>query len=167
MSTVRAAEASPPSDPATLRVLQGEFLIRGTAVNIRKFKVTASEGYVVLLSLEEFDPDSPNKKKNDKIVLPVLLSNDMCATYLKMTASVYLAQNKKLKKDASKAMKIEYSMKFSNFRGCFRAKCLPLRGAGACAGNEANISEVKDGLSQGADASSLLLIDFHDAEGRS
>ena len=104
MDSISTAESASVSTERTMRVPHGEFLVRGIAVNIRKFKVTANEGYVVLLSLEEDEPDSGRDPGRSKIVLPVTVSSDLCAKYLQLPVKEYLSQHEKLKKEDSKAL---------------------------------------------------------------
>ena len=60
------------------------FVVSGTAVNIRKFKVGAATGYVVNLCLESI-PSNDTDVHAETVVVPVLISSDLCASYLGIT----------------------------------------------------------------------------------
>ena len=164
LAAIAAAESASTSEAERFNILHGEFLVRGIAVNIRKFKVTSAEGYVVLLSLEEDEPNSREDPKNAKVVLSVLVCTSLCAKYLKVPSREYLSQHEKLSKQASKSFKIEHSLKFKDFKGTFRARSLlPLNSSG---GPESDIDPASSTAtsSQGVESSSLLLLDFHPVE---
>lgn len=168
MDCISGSESASLSTIEKMRIPHGEFLVSGIAVNIRKFKVTQSEGYVVLLSLEEDEPDFGRDPNRAKVVLPVLVSSNLCAKYLQLPVGEYLSQHENLRKEASKALKIACSLKFRDFRGTFRVKLQP-KGPSDPA-NQLKISSTNTGTSTGppsqsADATSLLLLDFHEAQG--
>ena len=161
MDSISTAQSVSASTEISMRVPHGEFLVRGIAVNIRKFKVTANEGYVVLLSLEEDEPDSGRDPGRSKIVLPVTVSSDLCAKYLQLPVKEYLSQHEKLKKEDSKALKIACSLRFRDFRGIFRAKSQQKSTIGPI--SHQNIGGTNTS-SQSTEVNSLLLLDFHCVE---
>jgi hypothetical protein len=124
----------------TLSALQAQmadrFVVTGTAVNIRKFKVTASTGYVVNLSLENAASSNGSSGAGAKeggemaadvetaVVVPVLVGSDLCAAYLDMPAAEYLARQKGLSKEEGKELKVQSSLRFQDFRGSFVARLL-------------------------------------------
>ena len=63
------------------------FVVSGTAVNIRKFKVGAATGYVVNLCLESI-PSSDTDIHAETVMVPVLISSDLCASYLGTTTTL-------------------------------------------------------------------------------
>ena len=158
MDSISIAESASVSTERMMRVPHGEFLVRGIAVNIRKFKVTATEGYVVLLSLEEDEPDSGRDPERVKVVLPVTVSSDLCAKYLQLTVKEYLSQHEKLKKDASKALKIACSLRFRDFKGIFRVKSQQKSPSGPTSHPNVGCTNAS---SQSTETTSLLLLDFH------
>ena len=128
------------------------FVVTGTAVNIRKFKVTTATGYVVNLSLENAGssdgsssagvggPALPSSGSSDAeaAVVPVLVGSDLCAAYLDMSAADYLARQKGQSKEDGKAMKMQCSLRFQDFRGSFVARLVvDLKGGG---GNRSQLS---------------------------
>ena len=145
---------------------QGDFNVRGTAVNIRKFRVTEADGYLVLLSLEEeaADRDVP---MGGSVVVPVLVSNDLCVKYLELAPTDYLLKLKNIGKEEIKSVKTSHSLKFRDFRGSFRARLAPSsalpgdRGLSGGTGATPAKSSSSSATSQGEDPL-LLLVDFYE-----
>lgn len=110
---------------AVLRIqTAGRFLVQGTAVNIRRFRVTAAGGYVVNLILEGTAARDDGLASSENVTVPVQISSDLCAEYLGVPAIEYLAKQKSLSKEAAKDMKISASYRFQDFHGTFVARLL-------------------------------------------
>ena len=146
----------------------GDFAVRGTAVNIRKFKVVPSEGYVVLLSLEEeIEAKGENESKAIACV-PALVSNKLCSKYLQTTAKEYLLNLKEASKEEIRAIKTSYSLKFRDFRGTFRARLQPCNSNSKISQSDPAVLDAQTGKSCSAssqgDRMLLLLVDFYCSE---
>jgi len=100
------------------QLLQGEFRIKGTAISIRKFKITPEDGYLVLLNMIE--------DEGDELDLPVQVSSDFVTKHIQLSVEEYIKQQKPLRKDEKLALKEKCSMKFVHFTGYFRARSLML-----------------------------------------
>jgi hypothetical protein len=100
------------------QLLQGEFRIRGTAINIRKFKITPEDGYLVLLNMIE--------DEGDELDLPVQVSSDFVAKHIQIPVDEYMKQQKSLRKEGKIALKEKCSFTFQDFTGFFRARSLML-----------------------------------------
>ena len=182
LATVAAAMSDPGSDAGHSRRLpQRDFNVRGTAVNIRKFRVTEADGYLVLLSLEEQDDDMHTDRDRDSdvtgmpprgsVVVPVLVSNDLCVKYLGLAPLAYLSKLKNIGKEEIKALKMSHSLKFRDFRGSFRARLaapssapsgdLGLSGSAGATPAKSSSSSSSSATSQGEEPI-LLLLDFYD-----
>ena len=171
LDTVAAWLSAPIGSDISFNLPAGDFVVRGTAVNIRKFKVAPSEGYVVLLSLEgEAEANGENMNKASAFV-PALVSNDLCSKYLQTTAKEYLLNLKESSKEEMKEIKISYSLKFRDFRGTFQARLLPCNPHSKISQNDQappnTIVDAHAARSCGASSSSqgdrmlLLLVDFY------
>jgi RecQ mediated genome instability protein len=171
LDTVAAWLSGPVGSDISFNLPAGDFVVRGTAVNIRKFKVAPSEGYVVLLSLEgEAEANGENMKKASAVV-PALVSNDLCSKYLQTTAKEYLLNLKKSSKEEIKEIKTSYSLKFRDFRGTFRARLLPCNPHSKISQSDQappnTVMDAHAARSCGASSSSqgdrmlLLLVDFY------
>jgi hypothetical protein len=169
LDTVAAWLSAPIGSDISFNLPAGDFVVRGTAVNIRKFKVAPSEGYVVLLSLEgeaEANGESTNKAS---AFVPALVSNDLCSKYLQTTAKEYLLNLKESSKEEIKAIKTSYSLKFRDFRGTFRARLLPCNPHSKISqSDQAPPNTIMDahaarscGASSQGDRMLLLLVDFY------
>ena len=145
----------------------GDFVVQGTAVNIRRFKATATEGYVVLLSMEEEDEgggEVGESHPHARAVVPASVCDDLCARYLQASSAEYLSQLKAAGKEESKTIKTNFSLKFRDFKGSFRARLLRPRDNKVNTGTEATPSKSSSSgtaNSQG-EGMSLLLVDFYD-----
>jgi RecQ mediated genome instability protein len=170
LATVAAAMSAGADTGADVghsrKLPQGDFNVRGTAVNIRKFRVTEADGYLVLLSLEEeaADRDVP---MGGSVVVPVLVSNDLCVKYLELAPTDYLLKLKNIGKEEIKSVKTSHSLKFRDFRGSFRARLAPSsalpgdRGLSGGTGATPSKSSSSSATSQGEDPL-LLLVDFYE-----
>jgi RecQ mediated genome instability protein len=168
-----ADSVSGHNSSSSRRLPLGDFNVRGTAVNIRKFRVTEADGYLVLLSLEEetIDSDVRNMPQGGGVVVPVLVSNDLCVKYLELAPTEYLLMLKNIGKEEVKSVKTSYSLKFRDFRGSFRARiapgsALPVPGDRGLSGGKGatpakSTSSSSSATSQGEDPL-LLLVDFYD-----
>ena len=172
LDIVAAWLSTPLGSDISCNLPAGDFVVRGTAVNIRKFKVAPSEGYVVLLSLEgeaEANGESMNKAS---AFVPALVSNDLCSKYLQTTAKEYLLNLKDASKEEIKAIKTSYSLKFRDFRGTFRARLLPCNPHSKISqSDQAPPNTIMDahaarscGASSQGDRMLLLLVDFYCSE---
>jgi hypothetical protein len=142
-SKMAGANVSSDTLLATLREQTvGSFLVQGTAVFIRKFRVSAASGYVVNLVLEgdaprvsgsgssgsgtdnNSGPDDTGMAASDNVIVPVQISSDLCAQYLGVSVAEYMTKQKSLSKEAAKEMKIASSLEFQDFRGTFVARLL-------------------------------------------
>ena len=172
LDVVAAWLSAPVASQTSCTLPAGDFVVRGTAVNIRKFKVVPSEGYVVLLSLEEeIEAKGENFSKAIACV-PALVSNDLCSKYLQTTAKEYLLNLKEASKEEVRAIKTSYSLKFRDFRGTFRARLQPCNPnskisqsdqAVPYTTNDAQTAKSSSASSQG-DRMLLLLVDFYSSE---
>jgi hypothetical protein len=105
-------------------VLRGDsFLVTGTAINIKKFKVTADGGYEVALFLEGAHEEVP--------LVPVILHSDLCARFLGQSAAECAAYLQAFSKKEYKRAKIEICLRFTEFRGCFQARLVSGTGSGS------------------------------------
>ena len=112
------------------------FSIAGTAVKLRKFKVTALLGYQVHIQIEGFI--QPLDLNEEKASIMVQIDSELCALHLGMTANEYLNQLKFITENAksnnkdkdvikgeTKHFKLSCSLRFQDFRGNFRAQLIP------------------------------------------
>ena len=168
LDVVAAWLSGPVGSQASCTLPAGDFVVRGTAVNIRKFKVVPSEGYVVLLSLEEeIEAKGENVSKAIACV-PALVSNELCSKYLQTTAKEYLLNLKEASKEEIRAIKTSYSLKFRDFRGTFRARLQPCNPNSKISQGDQAVPNVQTGKSCSAssqgDRMLLLLVDFYCSE---
>ena len=171
LDTVAAWLSAPVGSDISFNLPAGDFVMRGTAVNIRKFKVAPSEGYVVLLSLEGEAEANGEKMNKASAFVPALVSNDLCSKYLQITAKEYLLNLKESSKEEIKEIKTSYSLKFRDFRGTFRARLLPCNPHSKISQSDQappnTIMDAHAARSCGASSSSqgdrllLLLVDFY------
>jgi hypothetical protein len=94
---------------------EGTFIVKGTAVNISKFRVTQETGYEVYLRLEEGSVD-----------FPVTLRSELCAKFLGKSAAECAAYLGQFNKKEMKKAKVDICMKFPDFKGTFIAKVIDL-----------------------------------------
>jgi hypothetical protein len=86
------------------------------------------------------------------VVVPAIVSSELCACFLNLSSTDYLKEHKRLKKEGAEArnLKTDCSMKFQNFKGTFRVRSL--------LGSDPQVSSNDD------EATSLLLLGFHNPE---
>jgi RecQ mediated genome instability protein len=178
MSAVPGVDTSADSvsghnSSSSRRLPLGDFNVRGTAVNIRKFRVTEADGYLVLLSLEEetIESDVRNMPQGGGVVVPVLVSNDLCVKYLELAPADYLLKLKNIGKEEVKSVKTSHSLKFRDFRGSFRARiapgsAVPVPGdrglSGGTGATPVKSSSSSSGATSQGEDPLLLLVDFYD-----